>query len=81
MNRAIDRELDRLLKSFDNMLKRARSPDEFDTPSSPERNPLSRCRIKQWLEGEPDFAKRIVTPLDKNRRQTRRYQSLMIPSD
>ena len=31
--------------------------------------------ITAWVNKEPDFTKRIVTPLDSNLHQTRRYQN------
>jgi hypothetical protein len=36
---------------------------------------LTSKEAKGWFKTEPDFTKRIVTPLNGNRRQTRRYQN------
>ncbi len=36
---------------------------------------LTSGERRAWLRSEPDFTKRIVTPLHRKRHQTRRYQS------
>lgn len=38
---------------------------------------LTTAEYNDWQNHEPDFTKRIVTPLHPNRHQTRRYQSLV----
>ena len=39
-------------------------------------NVLTNDETLGWLENEPDFTKRIVTPLDSDRDQTKKRQNL-----
>ena len=78
-NRNIDRELERLLGEFDAMLERAQNDDRKNHDEISSNPPLTKAQLKAFVREETNFTKRIVTPLDKNSRQTRRYQSLMIP--
>ena len=70
--RQIDRELDRLLGSFEHMLKRVGVEQELKPPTN---FVLTKQEESAWKKNEVDFTKRIVTPLDGNPRQTRRYQN------
>ena len=66
-------ELRRLRIEFEGMIKKNEAETAKRRTSM--NMGLSKRQIRSWLTSEPDFTKRIVTPLDSNRRQTRRYQN------
>lgn len=68
----VDEELDRSVASFTELLRRAQKHEnEVDVAVTfVEKLPLTQGEIQAWIQGEPDFPRRIISPLDTRRKVT-----------